>query len=62
MGVIFCHVIKIKLLNQDNPSTIFGNQKWKGAAPIFISKEELIIKEIILLASKFLNEINFKII
>lgn len=27
MGVIFCHVIKIKLLNQDNPSTILGNQK-----------------------------------
>lgn len=62
MGAIFCQVIKIKLFNQDNPSTIFGNQKWKGADPIFISKEELIIIEIILLYSKFLRKIIFKII
>lgn len=62
MGVIFCHVIKIKLLNQDKPSTILGNQKWKGAAPIFINIDELIIIEIILLISKFLNKINFIII
>lgn len=51
MGVIFCHVIKIRLLNQDNPSIIFGNQKWKGAAPIFINMEELIKIEIILFIS-----------
>lgn len=37
MGVIFCHVIKIKQFNQDNPSIILGNQKWKGADPIFIN-------------------------
>lgn len=43
MGEIFCHVIKIKQLNQDNPSTILGNQKWKGTDPIFINIEELII-------------------
>lgn len=46
MGVIFCQVIKIKLLNQVKPSTILGNQKWKGEDPIFINKEELIIIEI----------------
>lgn len=43
MGEIFCHVIKINLLNQDNPSIILGNQKWKGADPIFINREELIM-------------------
>jgi hypothetical protein len=37
MGAIFCHVIKIKLFIQFNPSEIEGNQKWKGAAPIFIN-------------------------
>lgn len=46
IGVIFCQVIKIKLLNQVKPSTILGNQKWKGEDPIFINKEELIIIEI----------------
>lgn len=59
MGVIFCHVIKIKLLNQDIPSIILGNQKWKGTEPIFINKEELIIIEIILLKSKFFKKIIF---
>lgn len=59
MGVIFCQVIKIKLFNQDNPSTILGNQKWNGAAPIFINIDELIINDIILLISKFLNMIIF---
>lgn len=43
MGVIFCQVIKIKQLNHKSPSLILGNQKWKGADPIFINKEELII-------------------
>lgn len=59
MGVIFCHVIKIKLLNHDIPSIILGNQKWNGADPIFINKEELIIIEIKLLYSKFFNKIIF---
>lgn len=40
MGVIFCHVIKIKQFNQDNPSIILGNQKWKGADPIFINNDK----------------------
>lgn len=46
MGEIFCQVIKIKLFNQDNPSMIFGNQKWKGVAPIFKNRDELIKIEI----------------
>ena len=59
MGVIFCHLIKIKLLNHDNPSTILGNQKWNGADPIFINKEELIIIDKKLFKSKFFNKIIF---
>lgn len=59
MGEIFCHVIKIKQFNQDNPSQILGNQKWKGADPILIKREELIIIEIKLLISKFFNKIIF---
>lgn len=62
MGVIFCQVIKIKLLNQDKPSTTLGNQKWKGADPIFINIEELIKIEIKLFISKLLNIIILKII
>lgn len=59
MGVIFCQVIKIKQLNHDKPSITLGNQKWKGADPIFMSKEELIIIEIKLLISKFFIKISF---
>lgn len=40
IGAIFCQVIKIKLLNQFKPSITLGNQKWKGATPLFIIKEE----------------------
>lgn len=43
IGAIFCHVSKIKLLNQFNPSITSGNQKWKGAAPIFVNNAELVI-------------------
>lgn len=43
MGAIFCHVNRIKLLNQFNPSITSGNQKWKGAAPIFVNNAELVI-------------------
>lgn len=46
MGEIFCQVIKIKQFNQDNPSIILGNQKWKGTEPIFKNRDELIIIEI----------------
>lgn len=30
-------------MSHDKPSMIAGNQKWKGAVPIFIAKEEFII-------------------
>lgn len=43
MGEIFCHVIKMKQFIQERPSIILGNQKWKGADPIFISRVEFII-------------------
>ena len=39
-GAIFCQVIKSILLIQFNPSITTGNQKWKGAMPIFIINEE----------------------
>lgn len=41
MGVIFCHVNRIKQFNQFKPSITSGNQKWNGAIPIFVSKAEL---------------------
>lgn len=40
IGAIFCHVNIKNLLNQFNPSIISGNQKWNGAAPIFVKNEE----------------------
>lgn len=40
-GAIFCQVIKIRLFIQFNPSITLGNQKWKGATPLFIIKEAL---------------------
>lgn len=40
MGAIFCQVIKIILLIQFNPSITTGNQKWNGAIPVFIIKED----------------------
>lgn len=53
MGAIFCQVIKIKLFIQFNPSITFGNQKWKGATPLFsINEEEKIIFRIFFLLSK----------
>lgn len=36
IGAIFCQVIIIIELSQVNPSIISGNQKWNGAAPIFV--------------------------
>lgn len=57
MGAIFCHVIKIKLFIHLNPSEILGNQKWKGAAPIFnnIMEEIKIFNKL-----KFWNKFKFK--
>lgn len=43
IGAIFCHVIKIKAFIHINPSITLGNQKWKGAAPLFSNNEEHII-------------------
>jgi len=43
-GAIFCQVIKIKLLIQLSPSITPGNQKWKGAAPLFSNKVDKINK------------------
>lgn len=43
-GAIFCQVIKMKQFIQDNPSIILGNQKWKGAAPVFNNSLDKIIK------------------
>lgn len=45
-GAIFCQVIKIKFVYQVKPSITLGNQKWKGAAPIFNIIEEQIEIEI----------------
>lgn len=36
MGANFCHVNKISLMFQFNPSITSGNQEWKGAIPSFI--------------------------
>jgi hypothetical protein len=47
MGVIFCHVNKIKQLNQFSPSITSGNQKWNGAIPIFVNKAEFKINIIV---------------
>lgn len=52
IGAIFCHVNIIKQLNHCNPSIISGNQKWNGAAPIFVNKA---VSKIIL--AKFLIKI-----
>lgn len=41
-GAIFCHVIKIKLFHQLSPSITPGNQKWKGAAPLFNRRDDKI--------------------
>ncbi len=42
MGAIFCQVIKIKFLFQEIFSIPLGNQKWKGEAPIFSIKVNII--------------------
>lgn len=50
---------KIKALIQDNPSITLGNQKWNGAAPIFNSIVELIIKFWYNKLFKLNNKLNF---
>lgn len=55
-GAIFCQVIKIKAFIQDNPSIISGNQKWKGAVPLFKNRVERII-----FSEKFWKTLQFKL-
>lgn len=40
-GAIFCHVKIIIFCIQFKPQTTWGNQKWKGAAPSFIAREQI---------------------
>lgn len=63
MGVIFCHVSKIKQLIQVKFFITSGNQKWKGAAPSFINKAEsmIIIKNELIWGLKNSLNINIKI-
>lgn len=46
IGVIFCQVDKIKQFIHLNPLITLGNQKWKGAAPIFIKREIFITEDV----------------
>lgn len=46
IGANFCQVIKINLFNHLKPSITLGNQKWKGAAPLFIKSDEIIIHKV----------------
>lgn len=65
IGAIFCQVKRINLLFQFNPSITWGNQKWKGAAPIFIKRDELInikftISELVINLKLFIKVIENK--
>lgn len=40
IGAIFCHVLIKKQFIHDSPSITSGNQKWNGAAPIFVRRAE----------------------
>lgn len=43
IGANFCQVIKINLFSHVIPSITLGNHRWKGAAPLFIKREDIII-------------------
>lgn len=45
IGAIFCQVNMSKLFVHLSPSITSGNQKWNGAAPIFVKSAEFIIKK-----------------
>lgn len=47
IGAIFCQVNSNSLFIQFNPSITSGNQKWNGAAPVFVNIAEEKIKEIL---------------
>lgn len=51
-GAIFCQVKRIKTPNHSSPSQTIGNQKCKGAAPIFINREIFIKVSILKYKSK----------
>lgn len=50
----------IKELIQFNPSMISGNQKWKGAAPIFIIRDKVMSDEGSLLIHSLLGFSNHR--
>lgn len=62
IGAIFCQVNIIVQLIQLNPSITSGNQKWNGAAPIFVKSVEFRIIIGNCLNSRLLNEFIFVII
>lgn len=43
IGASFCHVRIVRLVSVVEPCVTSGNQKWKGAAAIFIIKARVII-------------------
>lgn len=53
IGANFCQVKIIRVLFQFKPSIISGNQKWKGAAPIFIRSAEFNTIENLLIKVEF---------
>lgn len=42
LGPIFCHVDRIRQLDQDSPSIVAGYQKWNGAIPNFVIIDKVI--------------------
>lgn len=62
IGAIFCHVKINKQFSQFKPSITSGNQKWKGAIPIFVNSEEFIVKRGIDWKFRFVNKFLFIII
>lgn len=59
IGAIFCQVITSKQFNQSSPSITSGNQKWNGAIPIFVSKEEFILSKNVDWLFMFVNRFLF---
>lgn len=60
IGASFCQVIRIKLVFQFNPSITSGNQKWNGAAPIFVNRTDSI--KIVLVHSPTISIVKMEII
>lgn len=62
IGAIFCHVRINKQFNQSKPSITSGNQKWNGAIPIFVRREEFIVNKNIDWKFRFVKKFLFIII